>query len=73
MSADSDNNWKVIDGLQRLTAIKEYCLDKSFRLSGLEYLQQFEWCFFDDLSPIFINRILESTFQFVIVELTTDD
>jgi hypothetical protein len=73
VSADSDNNWTVIDGLQRLTAIKEYCLDKSFRLSGLEYLQQFERCTFDSLSPIFINRILESTFQFVIVEPTTDE
>lgn len=73
VSADSDNNWAVIDGLQRLTAIKEFCLDTSFRLSGLEYLQQFEGCDFNDLSPIFINRILESTFQFVIVEPTTDE
>ncbi len=73
VSADAENNWAVIDGLQRLTAIKEFCLDKSFRLSGLEYLQQFEGHAFDDLSPIFINRILESTFQFVIVEPTTDE
>jgi hypothetical protein len=73
VSADPDNNWAVIDGLQRLTAIKEFCLDKSFRLSGLEYLQQFEGCTFDEVSPIYINRILESTFQFVIVEPTTDE
>ena len=72
VSADSDNTWAVIDGLQRLTAIKEYCLDKSFSLSGLEYLQQFKGCTFDDLSPIFIPQRSESSKSIIMVLLPSE-
>src|ERR1035437_5393227 len=36
----SDNNkWQVIDGLQRLTALKRFMVTKELTLTGLEYLQ----------------------------------
>lgn len=31
------NKWSVIDGLQRLTSLKRFVLDKDLRLQGLEF------------------------------------
>ena len=42
MAADKDNKWQVVDGLQRLSSIKNFVLDKSLRLRGMEYLIRFE-------------------------------
>lgn len=36
--ATDENKWLVVDGLQRLTAVKQYVLDQSFNLSDLYYL-----------------------------------
>ncbi|MFN0201208.1 MAG: DUF262 domain-containing protein [Bacteroidia bacterium] len=32
-----DNEWLVVDGLQRLSAAKEFVLDKTLKLTGLDY------------------------------------
>ena len=34
----NNDNWLVIDGLQRLTALKRFMVTKELRLTGLEYL-----------------------------------
>lgn len=34
----SKKNWKIIDGLQRCCAIRNYCVDESFALCDLEFL-----------------------------------
>ena len=34
----SKDNWKIIDGLQRCSTIKNYCVDNSFSLDHLEFL-----------------------------------
>jgi len=45
-----DNKWLIVDGLQRLTAVKQYVIDQSFNLSGLYYLSnEFEDKSFDNL------------------------
>lgn len=36
----NNNRWIVIDGLQRLTALKEFFIDKTIKLSGLEFLTE---------------------------------
>lgn len=46
--AADDAVYKVIDGKQRLTAIVEF-LNNDFRLSGLEYVKQFEGHYFAEL------------------------
>jgi len=57
--ATNDNKWLIVDGLQRLTAVKKYVVDQSFRLSGLFYLsEEFEGKFFDDL-PRSAQRSIE--------------
>lgn len=62
--SDKDDNLVVIDGLQRLTAIKRFAvLTKSdpdkLKLTGLEYLQEFNGCFYEDLPPRIKRRINE--------------
>lgn len=47
--------WNIIDGLQRCCAIKNYCVDKSFRLRNLEFLSDFEGKMYDEL-PFEIRR-----------------
>ena len=36
------DNWLIIDGLQRITALKEFVIDESLSLSGLEFFQDLE-------------------------------
>lgn len=68
---EKDVNWKVVDGLQRVTAIDRYVLRQEFALSGLEFLRDLEGRKFDDLPQKFQNRILESEFQFAIINPST--
>lgn len=41
--------WQIVDGLQRLTAIKEFILDEKFALENLYYLPQYEGMKFNQL------------------------
>lgn len=57
----SDNNkWVVIDGLQRLSTIKDFVVDKKLRLKNLEFLSELEGKKFDELGRN-IQRIIEET------------
>jgi hypothetical protein len=57
----ADNNkWQIIDGLQRLCAIKNFVVTQSLKLTGLEYLNQFEGYVFKDL-PLSFQRQIEET------------
>ncbi len=55
-----DNKWRVVDGLQRLSTFKNYMVDQSLRLQGLEFLTKFNGCNFDDLPREFQRRLEES-------------
>jgi uncharacterized protein with ParB-like and HNH nuclease domain len=68
---EGDVNWKVVDGLQRITAIDRYVLRQEFALSGLEFLRDLEGFKFDDLPQKFQNRIFETEFQFAIINPST--
>lgn len=54
------DKWQVIDGLQRLCAIQNFIVRKSLKLTGLEYLRQFEGCSFDELPAPFRRQIEET-------------
>ena len=36
--ATDEDNWQVVDGLQRLSAIKNFVVDQNLKLQGLEFL-----------------------------------
>jgi hypothetical protein len=57
----TDNNkWLVVDGLQRLSAIRNFMINKSLKLTSLEFLKKLEGEGFDDL-PRNLQRQIEET------------
>ncbi|MFN0175682.1 MAG: DUF262 domain-containing protein [Saprospiraceae bacterium] len=52
-----DNKWQVVDGLQRISTLKNFAVDKSLKLQGLEFLTQFHDQGFDDLPRELQRRI----------------
>ncbi|WP_299193593.1 DUF262 domain-containing protein [uncultured Litoreibacter sp.] len=59
VACDQDENWAVVDGLQRLSTIHTF-IHGQFQLTGLEYLVQFDKSKFDDL-PRSMQRRIEET------------
>jgi hypothetical protein len=54
-----DNNWLIVDGLQRLSTFKNYIIEKNFKLWNLEFLDQFNGYGFDELPRELQRRIEE--------------
>ncbi len=65
------DKWVVIDGLQRLTTLKQFVLDKELRLQGLEFLTQFEGKIYDDLPRSYQRRIAETQVTVYLIEKGT--
>lgn len=57
--ASDDNNWLIVDGLQRLSSIRKFVLDKKLRLNGLEFLTDLNGKTFDELHRQYQRRIEE--------------
>ncbi len=87
VAADEKGNWDVVDGLIRLTTIEEFILgrkfletnDERYRGKGLA-LQNLEFWgnkyngnTFSDLPESMVNRILETEFQFTIINPGTPE
>ncbi len=58
--AGVDDEWLIIDGLQRISTIKEFMIDKTFKLKGMEFFGDLEGVGFDDLPRVFVRRIEET-------------
>ncbi len=71
VSENENVDWKVVDGLQRITTIRRYILDKKFKLVGLEFMRELEGCVFSELPKKFQTHILETEFQFAIINPST--
>lgn len=55
-----EDRWLVVDGLQRLSAIKNFVVDDKLRLEGLEFLDNIEGKKFSEL-PRTYRRMIEET------------
>lgn len=71
LDASDDDKWLVVDGLQRLTAIKRFIIDKELRLCELEFLIKHQGKFFDDLPRHFQRRILETQVTVFLIQEKT--
>ncbi|MCU0748019.1 MAG: DUF262 domain-containing protein [Akkermansiaceae bacterium] len=60
VDATDEDRWLVVDGLQRLTTLKRFVVDKSLSLSGLEFLADLNGKTFDDLPRNLQRRIQET-------------
>lgn len=65
--ATKDNHWLIVDGLQRLSSIRNFCVNKSLKLNKLEFLTQLNGKGWDDLSGD-LQRLIEET-QVVIYKI----
>lgn len=63
----NDESWLIIDGLQRLSTLKEFILDKSFLLEGMEYFTDYNGCGYDKLPRAYIRRIEETQLSLYIL------
>ncbi|MCA8214187.1 DUF262 domain-containing protein [Burkholderia cepacia] len=84
VSEDKDGVWEVVDGLQRLTTIRDYILGpdddgKGFALKGLEFWgERFDGKMFFDIDKKMnvariINNIMEAELSFTIINPDTPE
>jgi hypothetical protein len=78
VAEDDDGNWEVVDGLQRLSTIRDFVLGsehdgKGFELTGLEYLKgtftkkSFYDIDNDEKASRYVNNIMETEMYFTII------
>lgn len=68
MDATDDRKWLVVDGLQRLTTLYRFVVEKSLKLSELEFLSYLEGQTFDDLDRDFQRRIEETPIVIYLIQ-----
>lgn len=69
-----EDKWVVVDGLQRLSALKQFVIDKSdnrLKLVGLEYLKDLNNKNYDELERRYQRRILETQVTVYLIEKGT--
>ena len=71
MDASDEDEWLVVDGLQRLTAIRRFVIKKELKLSGLEFLHNLRGMGFDELPRNFRRRINETQVIVYLIEKDT--
>ncbi|MBE9142400.1 DUF262 domain-containing protein [Planktothrix mougeotii] len=69
MDATDDDRWVVIDGRQRLTALKKFILNKELKLTDeLDYLTDIQEKTYDELPRKYQRRLLETQLTIYVVE-----
>lgn len=71
IDATDEDKWLVVDGLQRLSALKQFMSDKTLRLCGLEYLTNFEGKNYDEIERRYQRRIEETQVTVYLIEKGT--
>lgn len=86
VSSDEKGNYTVVDGLQRLSTIRDFALGKEysktnnpadkgngFKLKKLEFWKEYEDCRLIDLPNHIYNRIVETEFTFTVINPGTPE
>lgn len=71
IDATDEDKWLVVDGLQRLFALKQFMSDKTLKLCGLEYLTNFEGKNYDEIERRYQRRIEETQVTVYLIEKGT--
>lgn len=65
--ASNDDKWLVVDGLQRLSSIRNFCVNKTLVLNNLEFLTHLNGKNWEQL-PQDLQRVIEET-QVVVIKI----
>ncbi|MEH2378883.1 MAG: DUF262 domain-containing protein [Nostoc sp.] len=71
IDATNEDKWLVVDGLQRLFALKRFILDKKLKLSGLEYLTNLEGKTYEQIDRRYQRRLEETQLTVYLIEKGT--
>jgi Protein of unknown function DUF262 len=71
MDGGDESKWLVVDGLQRLSTLKSFVIDKTLILNGLEFLSEYEGKTFDQLPRSLQRRILETQVTVFLIQENT--
>lgn len=71
IDGSNEDRWLIVDGLQRLSALKQFMLDKTLKLIGLEYLTSLEGKNFDEIDRRYQRRLEETKLVVYIIEKGT--
>lgn len=67
VTSDPKGVWSILDGSQRLSAIRDFILKKTLVLQGLEYFKDFKGKTFNELPDYIKNILLSTEFTFTII------
>ncbi|MFM6076911.1 MAG: DUF262 domain-containing protein, partial [Dolichospermum sp.] len=68
IDATNDDQWLVIDGLQRISTFKKFILDDDFTLTELQFLKDLEDKRYSDLPRHYRRRIDETELTVYLIE-----
>jgi len=71
MDGSDESKWLVVDGLQRLSTLRSFVIEKTLSLSGLEFLSECEGKKFDQLPRNLQRRILETQVTVFLIQENT--
>lgn len=71
MDATDEDNWLVVDGLQRLSTLRDFVIAKTMKLQDLEFLTQFHGLKHDGLPRNYQRRIEETQVTVYLIEKGT--
>jgi hypothetical protein len=73
VDATNEDNWLVVDGLQRLTALKRFVVEETLALQGLEFLDKWNGKRFSELPRSYRRRIEETGVTIFAIQKGTPD
>ena len=68
-----NQTWNVIDGLQRCSVFRNYIVNKDMKLSGLEFLTEYNDFSYDSLPRELQRRIMQTPLTIYVVEKGTPE
>lgn len=71
--ASDEEKWLIIDGLQRVTALKEFVVEKTLKLKEMEFFPELNGCNYDKLPRTFQRRIDETVINVYLVNHSTPE